>query len=99
MNTEETQFANRPERHRYELSIGGKTAGHIDYRMGDGHVDMLHTEVEPEYEGQGLASKLARSALDDARSQGLKVIPSCSYIAEYVRRHPEYEDILQRRLR
>jgi predicted GNAT family acetyltransferase len=95
MNTDDTTFANRSERNRYELSISGKTAGHIAYKLGDGWVDMLHTEVEPEHEGQGLSSELAKSALDDARSQGLKVVPSCSYIAKYIQRHPEYEDIVR----
>jgi predicted GNAT family acetyltransferase len=95
MNTENTTFANRTERHRYELIIEGKTAGHIAYKLGNGSVDMLHTEVEPRHEGEGLASQLARFALDDARSQGLKVVASCSYIAKYIQRHPEYEDVVR----
>ena len=93
-----TDIAHQPQGHRYELTIDGRMAAKIDYRMrGEGTVDLIHTEVVPEHEGQGLGSKIAKFALDDARSRGLKVIPSCSYIAGYVRKHPEYSDLMAQR--
>jgi uncharacterized protein len=89
------QVADRAERHRYELSTGGHVAGHIDYRLrGADVIDLVHTEVDPAYEGRGIASQLARFALDDARSHRRRVIASCEYIAAWVRKHPEYEDLL-----
>lgn len=92
------KMANRPDLHRYELTLHGQVAAHIDYRMqGSDTVDLVHTEVEPAHEGNGLASKIAEFALQDARARGLRVIPSCSYIAGYVRKHPEHEELLAQR--
>ena len=92
------EIGDHPERHRYELVLGGKLAAHVDYRLRGGDtIDLIHTEVAPEHEGMGLASQIARYALDDARSRGLKVAASCSYIAGYVRKHPEYGDLLAQR--
>jgi len=88
-------IADHPERHRYELEIDGRKAAEIVYRMhGPGAIDLVHTEVKPGFEGQGLGSKIATFALDDARKRGLKVIPSCSYIKGFVGKHPEYADLV-----
>ncbi|AEG92010.1 GNAT family N-acetyltransferase [Ramlibacter tataouinensis] len=84
----------RPERERYELDAGGAVAAIIDYRLRGQRIALLHTEVQPEHEGGGLGTQLARHALDDARRRGLKVVPSCSFIAAYVRRHPQYQDLV-----
>ena len=60
-------------------------------------ITLVHTEVRDEFEGQGHAATLARGALDDARSRGLRVVPSCPYIASYVEKHPEYADLVATR--
>lgn len=92
------QVSDNAARHQYELALDGKLAAHIVYRMhGEGVIDLIHTEVDPQYEGQGLASQIARFALDDARAKGRKVIATCSYIAGYVQKHPEYSDLVTRR--
>ena len=97
-NNEAPAVADNPQARRYELALGGRTVAHVDYRMrGEGTIDLIHTEVAPGHEGQGLASRIAQFALDDARSRGLKVVASCSYIAGYVRKHPEYGDLLAQR--
>lgn len=89
------QIADHKERHRYELSIGGQKAAEVVYRMhGPGTLELVHTEVQPQFEGQGLGSKIAKFALDDARSRGLKVMPSCSYIAGWIGKHPEYRALV-----
>jgi predicted GNAT family acetyltransferase len=79
---------------RYVLQTGGQDAAHIDYRLADGRMDFQHTVVAPQYEGQGVGSRLARFALDDARGRGLGVVPTCEFIAAFIERHPEYEDIV-----
>ena len=96
--TETPAIADNAQAHRYELALGGRIVAHIDYRMRrEGTIDLIHTEVAPDQEGRGLASRIAKFALDDARSRGLKVVASCSYVAGYVRKHPEYGDLLAQR--
>ena len=55
---------------------------------------MVHTIVSPMLGGRGYGSRLVRSALDYARDNGLKVIPSCSFVGVYLERHPEYKALL-----
>jgi predicted GNAT family acetyltransferase len=88
------ELADNPAAHRYELRLGGEVAAHAEYNLLKDAVLFTHTEVQPQYEGQGLGSKLARFALDDVRSRGLAVIPICQFIAGYIRRHPEYLDLV-----
>lgn len=83
-----------PEKHRYEVRDGDRTVGLTQYRLpDDGHVDFIHTESSPEYAGQGLAAHLVAFALDDVRAQDKRIIPHCPYVAAFIRKHPEYEDI------
>ena len=90
-------ISDNASRHQYELLQDGHVAAHIVYRMhGTGTIELVHTEVEPAYEGKGLASQVAKFALDDARSRGLKVIPTCSYVAGWIKKHPGYEDLIAR---
>jgi len=81
--------------HRYEALLGGRLAGFTRYRLRPGQVVFTHTEIEPEYEGQGIGSALARAALDDVRSRGEKVVPLCPFIAAYIERHPAYGDLVE----
>jgi hypothetical protein len=88
-------ITDHPERHRYELAIDGKKAAEIIYHLrGPGTIEFEHTEVQPDFEGQGLASKIAAFAFDDARKRGLKVIVTCTYLQGWVKKHPEYGDLV-----
>ena len=75
--------------HRFEAAFGKKIAK-IDYAQSNGRLNLLHTEVPNEYQGQGIGSDLARAALEYARGEKLEVIPTCPFVATYIRRHPEY---------
>ena len=88
------KFVDSPDHHRYELRSGDEVIGVIAYRLGDGVITLVHTEVDPAHSGQGHAATLARGALDDARSRGLRVVPSCPYVAAYLEKHPEYADLV-----
>jgi predicted GNAT family acetyltransferase len=89
-------IADHHERYRYEIDIGGTHAAQIMYRMhGADVIEFVHTEVQPEFEGHGLAGKLATFAFEDAKRRGLKVIPTCTYIQGYLRKHPEYASLLK----
>jgi predicted GNAT family acetyltransferase len=80
-------------RHRFEAGTFPKLAT-VNYRVSGKSLDLVHTEVPAEYQGQGLAGKLAKAALDWARAQDMKVIPGCSYIKGYIEKHPEYADLV-----
>ncbi|HEY6981095.1 GNAT family N-acetyltransferase [Reyranella sp.] len=60
------------------------------YRQQDDRLIFTHTEVPPADAGKGIGSRLVRAALDDARRRGFKIVPACSFVAAFVRRHPEY---------
>ena len=78
---------------RYEATVDGFLA-ECDYvREGDRMV-LTHTFVPPEMRGRGIAEALVRAALDDARAEGRKVVPACSYVATFVKRHPQYQSLL-----
>lgn len=87
-------LADRPEAHRIELHCGPELAGYAEYNLLKDAVMFTHTEVLPAFEGRGLGAKLAAFALDDARRRGLHVIPVCQFIAGYIRKHPEYRDLV-----
>ena len=77
---------------RYELYDDGELVGEIRYRRLPGALALVHTEVEPKREGLG--TELVKGALDDLRERGLRVVPVCPFVAAYIRRHPEYADLL-----
>lgn len=79
---------------RYEIHVEGQLAGFADYRAQPGVIAIPHTEVDPAFEGRGLGSQLARAALDDIRQRDLRVAPHCPFIATYIKRHPEYADLV-----
>jgi uncharacterized protein len=84
-----------PERHRYEVTVDGDPAGFAVYEdRADGVRVFTHTEVSDDYEGRGVGSALARGALDDVRASGRRLVARCPFIASFVRRHPEYGDLV-----
>lgn len=90
-----TQVRHLPEQSRYELALDGGTAYATYHRQGDIAV-IDHTVTPPELRGQGIAGRLVKGMLADMRAQGLKVVPACSFVAVYFRRHPEERDLLAR---
>lgn len=99
--TTDKDVVNNTDRHRYELRSDGELAGVAVYgRKGaspgadNGIVRMVHTEVYDKFEGKGFGGKLARAALDDVRAKEMKVIADCPFIARWIDRHPDYQDLL-----
>jgi predicted GNAT family acetyltransferase len=78
----------------YVATVDGERAGEIRFTLDDGTVTMLHTEVEPRYEGEGVGSELVRRALDDVRARGEHVVPLCPFVSAYIERHREYADLV-----
>jgi predicted GNAT family acetyltransferase len=83
-----------PAESRYELRVGGELAGIVAYRLRGQAINLIHTEIDPRFQGAGLATRLARFSLDDARKRNLAVLPTCPYIRSWIGRHPEYADLV-----
>ena len=77
--------------HRYEMDTDSGLAIAVYHEQGDRMI-FTHTEVPRADEGKGFASRLVGAALADARKRGFKIVPACSFVVAYVRRHPEYDD-------
>lgn len=88
------QVKDNTTRLQYELTSGDDVIGHATYRWEGGRVIIEHTVVDPERREQGKGSALARGALDDLRSRGLKVVPQCPFIASFIEENPEYRDLV-----
>lgn len=82
------------DRSRFEITVDGKLAGFADYKALPGRLVILHSEIDDAYQGRGLAGQLTKAALDTIRERGLQVTPRCPYTAAYIRKHPEYADLV-----
>jgi uncharacterized protein len=89
-----TDVVNNKARDRFELTVDGHLAATY-YKLADGVITFVHTEVPPELGGQGVGSRLVKGALDQVRADGLKVIAECPFVNAYIGKHPEYADLLK----
>lgn len=81
-------------RGRYVIALAPGFEAEMTFRKAEnGTITIDHTGVPPEYEGRGIASKLVNKAVADARAQGFKIMPVCSYVVAQFRRHPEWADL------
>jgi predicted GNAT family acetyltransferase len=94
MGDREYVVRDNPEELRYEILRGDELVGEIRYRIEPGVIVLVHTDVAPSAEGQGIGSRLVAGALDDIRSRGLRVVPVCPFVTAYLRRHPEQRDLV-----
>ncbi|MBA2739346.1 MAG: N-acetyltransferase [Nocardioidaceae bacterium] len=86
-----------PSRQRFEARTpDGEVVGFAAYQRSGGLVTMTLTEVDAAHEGSGVGGKLARVALDQVRREGLAVDPQCPFIASWIERHEDYQDVLAR---
>ena len=88
-----SEVRDNPAEGRFELSTGAGLA-FSEYRLVGGVLHVMHTEVPQALEGQGIGSTLARGVLEIARERGLKVKARCPFVAAYIKRHPEFNDLL-----
>lgn len=85
---------NNPAKSRFELDADGHIAAAY-YTLKDNVITFTHTEVPKELEGRGIGSKLVKGALEQVRTQGLKVLPQCPFVKAYIGKHPEFTDLLK----
>lgn len=82
---------------RYEALLDGELIGQLDYRIDGDRIVMFHTEVDRRHGGRGIAGQLAEVALRRAQADELRVVPSCSYIGDYIARNPQHLELVSAR--
>ena len=92
-NLDSVAVTNNEAKRQFEAEVDGAVAV-AQYTLAGDRIIFTHTEVPPEMEGQGVAGKLVRTALDHARAEGLAIQPLCPFVRSYIQRHPEYQDLV-----
>jgi uncharacterized protein len=87
-------FVNDERRGRYNAMRDKRPVAFSEYELEPGRIVFTHTVVRPEFEGQGIGSRLAEFVVQDAQARGLRITPVCPFVRAYLRRHPEYESIV-----
>lgn len=93
------EVTNKPAESRFEVSVDGQLAGFAAYRTRPGIIAFVHTEIDPEFEGRGLAGQLVSAALDSVKAAGDAVLPFCPYVNGYIEKHPEYIELVPPEMR
>ncbi|HZM84139.1 MAG TPA: GNAT family N-acetyltransferase [Candidatus Limnocylindrales bacterium] len=89
-----------PDRERFEArDESGELAGFVTYQVTGGIIAYTHTEVLPAFEGRGVGSQIARAVMEDARARGRTVVPICPFLAKWLEKHQEFDDIVVRNTR
>lgn len=81
-------------KNRFEIQLGDQVAM-VKYVLASGQIIFTHTEVPEAFEGQGVAGKLAKAAIEYAKAHEMRIRAMCPYIAAYIQRHPEYQSITE----
>ena len=78
---------------KYTIAVDGETVGLADVADRGNQRVFYHTEVEERFGGRGLATILVREALEATRAEGKRVVPVCPMVADFIKKHPEFDDI------
>ncbi len=93
--TASTEVRQRPDVGRFEILSNGQVAGYINYREGDdGSMVLVHTEMDPAFAGQGLASALARGVFGNLTERGVRTVVPCPFLISWLGKNPEYPDVV-----
>ena len=82
-----------PARQRYELDLEGGVA-YVNYHRSGDVIVLTYARVPDALQGRGFGAALVRGTLELIRAEGKKVVPHCGYVAAYMRRHPEFQELL-----
>lgn len=88
------EVIHHPDVNRYLILEDGVQVGLAAYRRTEDAIDIVHTEIDPAHGGKGLGGKLVQGMLDQIRAEAGTIIPSCPFVASWVDKHPDYEDLL-----
>jgi uncharacterized protein len=89
-----TDVRDNADESRYEIRVDGRVAGFSEYHVHGPDADFTHTQIGDEFGGQGLATRLIRAALDDARRRGWHVLPYCPFVKAFIAKNDEYLDLV-----
>lgn len=83
-----------PEQHQFEIAVGAERAGLTQYAEDAERRIFVHTEVDDAFAGQGLGGVLVRQALDETRAAGLRIVAVCPYVARFLEKNHDWDDVL-----
>lgn len=94
--TEQTvvRIEDNRERSRFEVFVDTSLAGFTDYHAQPGLVTLLHTEIDPAFEGRGIGTRFVAGVLDELRGRDERVLPVCPFVRAFLQRHAEYADLV-----
>ena len=92
--TRRLRVKDNSEQARFEAFVGSERAGFTTYHAQPGLITLLHTEIDPAFEGQGIGSRFVAEILDDARRRDLHVLPICPFVRAFLQKNPEYADLI-----
>ncbi len=93
MDQSATKVVHNAPAGRFEIREAGEIAL-LDYSVSGGRITLVHTEVPDAFRGRGYGGQLAQAGLEYARREGLRVVPACSFVRQYIARHPEYASLV-----
>jgi hypothetical protein len=88
------KITNNTLKHRFETEVGPRTA-FLNYILTEKQITFTHTEVPKAIEGRGIGTALAKAGLDYASANGLKVVPQCPFVADFIKGHPQYQALVR----
>lgn len=91
-----TSVAHQTDRSRFVITVDGEEAGFAEYSDSATTREFTHTVVFESFQGQGLSKPLIKAALDDDSTVGRQVIPTCSAVARFIEKNPEYQGLIKR---
>ncbi len=95
MKKENLKVTHDEANQQFEIALDDKKALIQYKKQGDDTLNLFHTEVPKEFEGKGVGSRLVKQTLDQIKAEGKKIVPSCPFVAIYVKRHPEYQTMVE----
>ncbi len=95
MSHQDTKVRHDEDQQRYVLEVNGQALGFAQYQEEGDRQVFTHTEIDESLAGQGMGSTLVRESLNDARQRGKRIVPVCEFIAAYVKKHPDWNDIVE----
>jgi predicted GNAT family acetyltransferase len=95
----EVNVSDNPGAEQFDITVDGEQAGHASYRRKPGIIAFIHTEIDPEFEGQGLGGQLIEAALNSAQAEEIDVLPFCPFVNKYISEHDEFLPLVPEAMR